>query len=188
MRLNVPFSAFLISGMISPGKRRKTTVAPLVFFIPYAVRNTKNEIRTVLPYFLFLCARGIRKTVQDVVFRFSHTVLNVTHETQYSRKFVFRTPCFYFRIGDIRRKCDTQFVFRFSRSTEMRKMVRKTVCRFSNSRRKTKNGCFLFFWFRTTWEKRINGTYTDPWSRVCHLPYGIIQCSLPPDTSERAPL
>ena len=142
--------------------RAKPTVAPLVFLIPYEVRNAKNEIRTVLPYFVFLCARGIRKTVQDVVFRFSHSVLNVTHERQYSRKFVFRTPCFCFRIDDIRRKCDIHFVFRFSRSTEMWKTVRKTVRRFSYSIRKTKNGRFSFFGFRTTWEKRINGTYTDP--------------------------
>ena len=33
----------------------------------------------------------------------------------------------------------------------------------SYSIRKTKNdGRFSFFGFRTTWEKRINGTYTDP--------------------------
>ena len=35
------------------GKRRKTTVAPLVFLIPYAVRNTKNEIRTVFRFSFF---------------------------------------------------------------------------------------------------------------------------------------
>jgi len=146
-------------------------VAPLVFLIPYAVRNAKNEKRTVLPYFVFLCACGMRKTVQDVVFRFpdternekneitvhtrtvfrfSHSVLNMTHETQYSRKFVYRTPRFYFRIDDIHGKCDTQFVFRFSRSTGMRKTVRKIVCRFSYSIRKSKNGRFSFFGFHTT--------------------------------------
>ena len=75
----------------------------------------------------FLIPDEMRETTQRTVFRFSHSVLNMTRETQYARKFVFRTPCFYFRIDDIHGKCDTHFVFRFSRSTGMRKTVRKTV-------------------------------------------------------------
>ena len=144
-----------------------------VFSLAYTFQPMSlfKEIRTVLPYFVFLGARGIRKTVQDVVFRFpytggnekneltvhtrtvfrfSHSVLNVTHETQYSRKLVFRTPRFYFRIDDIHGKCDTHFVLRFSCSTGMRNTVRKTVFRFLYSIRKTKNGRFSFFGFRTT--------------------------------------
>ena len=44
----------------------------------------------------------------------------------------------------------------------------------------------------TTAVKKGKGRYSSSWephlrATGCHLPYGITQCYLPPDTSERAP-
>jgi len=47
------------------------------------------------------CTAVARLTLALAKLSCSHSVLNETHETQYSRKFVFRTPYFYFRIDDI---------------------------------------------------------------------------------------
>jgi len=161
MRLNVPFSAFLISGTISPSKRRKTTVAPLVFLIPYAVRNTKNEIRTVLPYFVFLCARGIKKRFKMSFFVFLipcwmwHTKHSIHENSFFARRVSISVLTIYvenaiyssFFVFRVRQKCDKRYG--------------KPCVDFRTAYGKRKTSVFRFFGFRTTWEKRINGTYTD---------------------------
>jgi len=104
----------------------RKTVQNVVFRFPGTERNEKNEL-----------------TVHTrTVFRFSNSVLNATHETQYSRKFVFRTPCFCFRIDDIHGKCHTHFVFRVRQECEKR--YGKPCVDFRTAYGKRKTAVFRF--------------------------------------------
>ena len=103
-------------------------VQDVVFRFPYTGRNEENEL-----------------TVHTrTVFRFSHSVLNAAHETQHSRKFVFRTPRFYFRIDDVHGKCDTHFVFVFRVRQECEKRYGKPCVDFRTAYGKRKTAVFRF--------------------------------------------
>ena len=117
-----PFFVFLISGKAKDEKWQwRHSFFSFHMQWEWKIRKTKYE-----PYFVF-CLCEIRKTVQDVVFRFPYTGRNEKNELTVHTRTVFRF--FLFRV-----ECDT-------RNTVFTKI------RFSHT-------AFLFSYWRHTWKMR----------------------------------